>query len=703
MNDLDNTNEKLQEESLAQPTEAAQPADNEQVNKQVTTEVTPIEETTEEVPNGITPTEEKQPEAESATDASEAETTVETDQSAQEETTPMVYSSQDEILTRLKEIAESESTISRIEVESLKSQFYRIHKQQAEEARQSFIDAGGNEAEWQPKTDALEPAFKEYMATIREKRAAQHEAEVKVMEENYTRKLAIIERLKEILATPDDVNKFYNEFKQLQQQWNEVKQVPADKVADLWKAYQTSVEQYYDTLKLNNEFRAYDFKKNLEIKQNICERAEALTDVADVVAAFRQLQQLHQEFRETGPVERELREQVWARFKSASTLINKRHQDYFEERKEEEQANLTKKTELCEQIEAIDLDSLKTFAQWNEVSQKIMDWQKEWKTIGYATQKQNQKIFERFRAACDHFFTRKSAYFKSVRENLNNNLKKKQELLHKAESILAQFVQPTEESFVDTADTPTETAEVPAPVSEADAPTSIETSPTEEKKTAKKLSWAAATQQVIELQKQWKTIGAVPKRYSDDIWKRFNTACDSFFETKKAVNGDQFAEQKANKEKKEALIKQLEAIDPANVEGDLHSQLRQAQTEWNEIGHVPFRDKERLYQAFRAQMDRLYNAIGESAPRGRVQRMVERIEARGGNLRERLQRQYDILQSEIKTYENNLGFLTLSSKSKNGNKLVEDINRKVDKLRAELAELKQQILSADKSEETPAE
>lgn len=696
MNDLDNTNEKLQEESLAQPTEAAQPADNEQENEQVTTEPKPTEEVTEEVSDVNHSTDTPLPEADAATTESEADTPIETDEQSQEEVTPTVYTSQDEILARLKVIAESDELISRVEVESLKSQFYRIHKQQTEEAHQSFIEGGGNEAEWQPKNDALEPSFKEYMTTIREKRAAQHEKEVKIMEDNYTRKLAIIERLKEILATPDDVNKFYNEFKQLQQQWNEIKQVPADKVADLWKAYQTSVEQYYDTLKLNNEFRAYDFKKNLEIKQNICERAEALTESPDVVAAFRQLQQLHQEFRETGPVERELREQVWARFKAASTLINKRHQDYFEARKEEEQANLTKKTSLCEQIETIDLDSLKTFAQWNEISQKIMDLQKEWKTIGYATQKQNQKIFERFRAACDHFFTRKSAYFKSVRENLNSNLKKKQELLHKAEDILAQFVPSTPE-------TPTEPAEVPTLESETSTPSSTAAPLADEKKPAKKLSWAAATQQVVELQKQWKTIGAVPKRYSDDIWKRFNAACDAFFETKKTVSGDQYAEQKDNKEKKEALIQQLEAIDPNNVEGDLRSQLRQAQAEWNEIGHVPFRDKERLYQAFRTQMDRLYNTLGESAPRGRMQRMVERMEARGGNLRDRLQRQYDILQSEIKTYENNLGFLTLSSKSKSGNKLVEDINRKVDKLRAELAELKKQIQSADKSDETSAE
>lgn len=677
MNDLDNTNEALQQEPLAQTPETAQPAEADVVNESIVTEPEAKSE-----PEGT----ETQPEAAAETAEAPAEVTAEQPEAAEQpeeepaeapeaeeaaEEAVTQYASQADILARLKEIAESDEAVSRTEVDSLKSQFYRIHKQNTEDARQAYLEAGGQEDAWTPEPDANEPEFKQYMAVVRDKRAAQHEAEVKEQEENYTRKLAIIERIKAILATPDDVNKFYNEFKQLQQQWNDIKSVPADKVADLWKTYQANVEQFYDTLKLNNEFRAYDFKKNLELKQNICERAEALATASDVVAAFRQLQQLHQEFRETGPVERDLREQVWARFKAASTLINKRHQEYFEQRKEEEQANLNRKTELCELIESFDLEGLKTFAQWNELSQKIIDLQKEWKTIGYATQKQNQKIFERFRAACDHFFTRKSAYFKSVRENLNGNLKLKQDLLRQAQALSALFAAP------------------------ANQETEGEAAPAE----GKKPSWQEATQTIVDLQKRWKEIGTVPKRYSEDIWKKFNAACDAFFAAKKESNNGQYAEQRANLEKKKAIIAQLEAIDPATAEGDIRPQLRQAQADWNAVGHVPYRDKEKLYQAFRAQMDRLYNALGEGAPRRRVQRMVEHLESRGGNVRDRLQRQYEILESEIKTYENNLGFLSFSSKSKNGNKLVEDINRKVDKLRAELAELKKQIIAAGKKED----
>lgn len=691
MNDLDNTNETLQEETLAQTPEAAQPADSQPVNEPVETasesaetaspeEVSAPEPSTEAVDEDEAPAETAEPAAEVA-----AESEAVSDEPAQE-TPEKVYVSQEEVIARLREITEQETPISRVEVDSLKSHFYRIRKQQVEEARQAFLDNGGNEADWQPQADPLEPTFKELLTAVREKRAAQHEAEMKEEEENYTRKLAIIERIKAILATPEDANKYYGEFKQLQQQWNEIKRVPADKVADLWKTYQANLEQFYDTLKLNNEFRAYDFKKNLEIKQRICERAEALAEETDVVAAFRTLQQLHQEFRETGPVERELREEIWTRFKAASTLINKRHQEYYDSRKEEEQANLAKKTAICEQIEAFELDTLKTFAQWNEYAQKIMELQKVWRTIGYATQKQNQKIYERFRAACDHFFTRKSLYFKSVRENLNSNYKLKQELMRKAEAIAAQFVTPAEET-AETPQQPTEEASQQAEVTEV---------------AEKKLSWQAATQQIVDLQKRWKEIGTVPKRYSDEIWKRFNEACNAFFAAKKAVNNGQYAEQKSNLEKKEALIKRLEALDPATADGDIRQQLREAQAEWNEIGHVPYRDKERLYLAFRAQMDRLYNAVGESAPRRRVQRMVERMESHGGNLRDRLQRKYDILQNEIKTYENNLGFLRFSPKSKDGNKLVEDTNRKIEQLRNELAELRNQIKEASKSEE-PAE
>ena len=576
-----------------------------------------------------------------------------TDEESVEETAPKYtnYETTTDIIARLKAIAEGDDEVSRQEVDALKSNFYRIHKQQAEAAYKAYIDGGGDSESYTPALSEDEQQFKDQMEQVRQRRAAQHEAEERQKEENYTRKLAIIDRIKQILATPDDVNKYYNDFKALQQEWNEIKAVPAEKATDLWKTYQQNVEQFYDTLKLNNEFRAYDFKKNLELKTALCERAEQLADEPDVVQAFRKLQQLHQQFRETGPVERDLREQIWTRFKAASTLINKRHQDHFEARKQQEQENLDRKTALCEQVEGFDLDSLRTFADWNALSEKIIALQQEWKTIGFAPQKQNAQIFERFRAACDAFFTRKSEHFRSVRDNLTQNLQLKEELVKKAEELKGST------------------------------------------------EWKKTTDAIIALQKQWREIGAVPKKFSDDVWHRFNAACDAFFEAKKAANGTVHAEQQENLQKKQAIIDSLAAIDPETTETDFRPQLRQAQEDWNSIGHVPFKQKETLYQAFRAQMDRLYGALSQSATRRRIERFRSEVKDTDGHIRERLVRQFDILKNEIKTYENNLGFLSLSSKSKSGNALVEELNRKVDKLRADLEEIRLKIAALDEKEE----
>ncbi|MCH5176784.1 MAG: DUF349 domain-containing protein [Prevotellaceae bacterium] len=616
MTDIENRNEDIQQEPVA-----------ENLNETAAAEEAAVVTNEENVADTTEPT---------ATDVAEAPVST-------------VYETTADILARLQEMAEGEQPISRQEVDGLKSQFYRLNKQQQEDAYKAFIDGGGNPDEYLPAPNTDEQAFKEQMAIVREKRAAQHEAEIQTLEENYQKKLAIIDKIKEILATPDEVNRFYNDFKALQQQWNDIRQVPAEKATDLWKTYQVYVEQFYDTLKLNNEFRAYDFKKNLELKTALCERAEKLEEEEDVVSAFRQLQQLHQEFREIGPVDRELRESIWTRFKTASTVINKRHQDFFEARKAQENENLEKKTAICEQVEAFDLDSLKTFADWNAVSEKIIALQSEWKTIGFAPQKTNVKIYERFRAACDAFFTRKAEFFKTVRDSLNTNLHLKQELCEKAEAL------------------------------------------------QNSTEWKETTDALVALQKQWKEIGTVPKKYSDEIWKRFNTACDTFFEAKKAANSTQHTEQQENLQKKQAIIDSLAAIDPSATDEDFRQQLRDAQAQWNEIGHVPYREKENIYKAFRAQMDRLYGALNESATRRRINRFRTEVKDTDGKVRERLLRQFDILKNEIKTYENNLGFLTLSSKSKSGNALVEELNRKVDKLRADLDEIRQKIAALDEA------
>ena len=558
------------------------------------------------------------------------------------------YETKTEVVNRLKEISESDEEVTRQELDSLKSNFYRIHRAEADAAYKKFIDEGGSAEEYAPEPDPEETAFKELMAAIREKRAAAAAALEQEREANYQKKLEIIDKIKVLTENPDEINRGYNDFKELQQQWNDIKEVPADKATNLWKTYQQAVEAFYDTLKLSNELRAYDFKKNLERKTALCEAAEKLADETDIIVAFRKLQQLHQDFRETGPVASDLREEIWTRFKEASTVINKRHQEFFEARKQKEEENLAKKTAICETIEAFDLEGLKTFAEWNAISEKITALQAEWKTIGYAPQKMNTKIFERFRAACDAFFTRKNEYFQTVRDNLNQNYALKLDLVEKAEALK------------DSTD------------------------------------WKATTDALVELQKKWKEIGTVPKKYSDQIWERFNTACDAFFAAKKEANKDVHSEQTANMEKKRAIIDALAAIVPEEFEGDLRSKLREAQEEWNQIGHVPFKEKDKLYKLLREQMDRLYGYANQNAAKRRIDRFKESIKGGNGNdVRSRLTRQLDILNNEIKTYENNLGFLTLSSKSKQGNALIEELNRKMEKLKADKEEVKAKLKALD--------
>ena len=577
-----------------------------------------------------------------------AEEAVEEPQAETSTTSIATYETETEVVNRLKEISESDEEVTRQELDSLKSNFYRIHRAEADAAYKKFIDEGGSAEEYAPEPDPEETAFKELMAAIREKRAAAAAALEQEREANYQKKLEIIDKIKVLTENPDEINRGYNDFKELQQQWNDIKEVPADKATNLWKTYQQAVEAFYDTLKLSNELRAYDFKKNLERKTALCEAAEKLADETDIIVAFRKLQQLHQDFRETGPVASDLREEIWTRFKEASTVINKRHQEFFEARKQKEEENLAKKTAICETIEAFDLEGLKTFAEWNAISEKITALQAEWKTIGYAPQKMNTKIFERFRAACDNFFTRKNEYFQTVRDNLNQNYALKLELVEKAEALK------------DSTD------------------------------------WKATTDALVELQKKWKEIGTVPKKYSDQIWERFNTACDAFFAAKKEANKDVHSEQTANMEKKRAIIDALAAIVPEEFEGDLRSRLREAQEEWNQIGHVPFKEKDKLYKLLREQMDRLYGYANQNAAKRRIDRFKESIKGGNGNdVRSRLTRQLDILNNEIKTYENNLGFLTLSSKSKQGNALIEELNRKMEKLKADKEEVKAKLKALD--------
>ena len=563
-------------------------------------------------------------------------------------------STKEEVLLRLKEVAQDAENANKQELDGLKQTFYKIHNAEIEAAKKTFVENGGAEEEFIAQPSGVEEEFKSLMAAIKEKRSALAAEIEKQKEENLQVKLSIIEELKELVESPDDANKSYNEFKKLQQQWNEVKLVPQAKVNELWKNYQLHVEKFYDILKLNNEFREYDFRKNLEIKTHLCEAAEKLADEQDVVSAFHQLQKLHQEFRDTGPVAKELRDEIWNRFKAASTAVNRRHQQHFEALKETEQHNMDQKTVICEIVEAIEFDQLKTFAAWETKTQEVIALQNKWKTIGFAPQKMNVKIFERFRKACDEFFKKKGEFFKLLKEGMNANLEKKKALCEKAESLKDS---------------------------------------TEWKETAEILT---------KLQKEWKTIGPVSKKYSDAVWKRFITACDYFFEQKGKATSSQRSVEQENLEKKKAIIARLTAIDETTDADEASKEVRELMKEWNGIGHVPFKEKDRLYKQYHGLIDQLFDRFNISASNKKLSNFkssIGNIQSGGSQSlyreREKLVRTYENMKNELQTYENNLGFLTTSSKK--GNSLLTEINRKVEKLKSDLELVLQKIKVIDES------
>ncbi|WP_289119674.1 DUF349 domain-containing protein [uncultured Bacteroides sp.] len=567
---------------------------------------------------------------------------------------PVQKLTKEEILTKLKEVVADVENVAKPEIDSLKQSFYKLHNAEQEAAKKLFIENGGAAENFVPQTDSVEEEFKNIMSVIKEKRSALTAELEKQKEMNLQIKLSIIEELKELVESPDDANKSYTEFKKLQQQWNEVKLVPQAKVNELWKNYQLYVEKFYDLLKLNNEFREYDFKKNLEIKTHLCEAAEKLADEADVVSAFHQLQKLHQEFRDTGPVVKELRDEIWARFKVASTAVNRRHQQHFEALKEVEQHNLDQKTVICEIIETIDYKELTNFASWESKTQEVIALQNKWKTIGFAPQKMNVKIFERFRKACDEFFRKKGEFFKTLKEGMNENLEKKRALCEKAEALK------------DSTD------------------------------------WKTTADELAKLQKEWKTIGPVAKKYSDAVWKRFISACDYFFEQKNKATSSQRSVEQENLEKKKAIIEKLNAIDDQMDTEETIQLVRNLMKEWNGIGHVPFKEKDRIYKQYHSQVDKLFERFNISASNKKLSNFKSTISSiQEGSPqalyreREKLVRAFDNMKNDLQTYENNLGFLTTSSKK--GNSLLTEINRKVEKLKADIELVKEKIKMVDEN------
>ena len=549
------------------------------------------------------------------------------------------YQTKKEVLERVREIAHGDEAPQKEEVDYLKTAFYKLHIAEREARLKEYIDAGGDPEQYQITPDELEEAFKAEMGVIKEKRQKLFKEQEQEKQVNLEKKLAIIEKIKAMVTSPEEANKSYKDFKALQDEWKEIKNVPAEKANELWRNYQLYVEQFYDLLKLNSEAREYDFKKNLELKTKLCEAAEKLADEPDVISAFHQLQKLHQEYREIGPVSKELREEIWNRFKAASTVINK------------EEDNLAKKTALCEKVEAIAAEENKTGSDWERHTKEIIELQAEWKTIGFAPQKMNVKIFERFRAACDDFFGRKAEYFRTLKENFKENAEKKRALIEKAKALQDST------------------------------------------------EWKSTGDKLINLQKEWKTIGMVPKKLGDQLWEEFLGACNKFFEARKAAGGGTRNDERENLEKKRDVIERLKAAAEEAGEG-LQEKVQQLVEEYQAIGHVPFKEKDKLYEEYHAVLDKLYKELNISVAKRRLTKFkdnLKQVAERGENAldseRARLMRQYEQLKQEVQTYENNLGFLNASSKK--GSSLIDEMNRKVQKLKDEVQLVREKIKAID--------
>lgn len=612
---------------------------------ETTPENTAAEVVTNETPNAEVAAEE----------TSEAE--VKTDETAAGEETLVATGklSKEEILEKLAGLVGAAADTTRNEVEALKQAYYKIHRSEVDELKKAFLEEGGEEKDFVAPEDGTESKLKELLAVYKEKRAVILAEEERVKAANYALKLQLIDQLKALSESQEDFNKLYNDFKDIQQRWKEVKAVPQEHVNELWKNYQVYSEKFYDIIKINNQFRDYDFKKNLEMKTALCETVEKLQTEKDVISAFHQLQKLHQQWREIGPVAKELREDLWARFKAASTVINKRHQEYFENQKAKEQENLEAKTALCEQMENIDYAALKSFKDWEAKNKEVIALQEKWKTIGFAPKKSNVKIFERFRTACNLYFNRKSEFYKNVKDEMEKNLELKKALCEKAEALK------------DSTD------------------------------------WKNTSEKMIALQKEWKTIGSVTRKHSDAVWKRFISACDYFFEQKNKNVSSQKSVEQTNLAAKKELIEKIDAIDETDHDEALAT-LKKYMAEWSTIGHVPFKEKDKIYKEYHEAVDKQFDRLKVDQNDRKMQTFRNSLsdmsngERGKGKLyseRDKLMRMYERMKNELQTYENNIGFLSISSKGGGG--LLKEMERKINKLKDEMALIIKKIDAIDEN------
>lgn len=531
-------------------------------------------------------------------------------------------------------------------VGQIKMAFYALRKAEVETEKAEFIAAGNDETSFEAKEDAEEARMKDVLNQLKEKRAEFNNAQETIRQENLAKKRAIIEEIKAIAVDPDSVNKQYNRVQQLQQDFKSIGEVPATETTDLWKDYQQATESFYDLLKINKELRDYDFKKNLEIKQQLCTEAEELGTKEDVVIAFRRLQELHNQWRETGPVAKELREDLWNRFKEASSVINKKYQSFFEDRKAKEKENELAKIAICEKVENVDISLLKTYAAWDEATKEIIALQEEWKNLGFASRKVNSDLFTRFRKSCDEFFASKATFFKSMKEELSENLQKKIALCEKAEALK------------DSTD------------------------------------WKKTADALVALQKEWKTIGAVAKKQSDAVWKRFIAACDAFFEAKNKQSNNTRKVEHDNLKAKKEIIAAINAIlaDDAETEGG--KKVRELMKKWQEVGHVPFKEKDKIYAEYKEAIDKAFDKFDMKevkATLSNYENSISQMTDKDKIYREReyLMRSYEQKRNELKTFENNMGFFNATSKS--GNSMVKEMERRIQKIKDDLALIEKKI------------
>ena len=576
--------------------------------------------------------------------------TLETPEVSEESSTNFAKMDKSQLLEALQQLALRPVQEVKDEVARVRAAFLAIRKEEQAKEKQQFLEKGNEEAAFAPMTDEVEEQFKSVYAEIKEKKAAYNAQQEALKQENLQKKLEIISKITEIAADADNVNRQYNTVKQLQQDFKAIGEVPSENDTEVWKAYQVAVERFYDLLKMNKELRDYDFKKNLEQKQALCAEAEALDEESDIVEAFKKLQALHNTWREIGPVSKEIREELWTRFKNASAVINKKYQAFFEERKLNEKKNADGKEALCVRIEAIGTDDLKTYAAWDEATKAIIALQEEWKTFGFASRKVNADLFARFRKSCDDFFEKKAAFFKKMKEELAANLAKKIELCEKAEALK------------DSTD------------------------------------WKATTDALVALQKEWKTVGPVVKKHSDAVWKRFIAACDAFFEEKKKQNVNIHSVEHENLKQKKEIIAQIKAIFEDENKDDAPAKVRQLMKQWQEVGHVPYKEKDKIYAEYKALIDKAFEELDMKANKARMANFANSIKQMGDSNkvyheRERLVRAYEMKSQELKTYENNFGFFNAQSKS--GNSLLKEMERKIAKIKDEISKKKQKIKMID--------